>query len=217
MSEVETGQKSPSRNERRKAATRAKLLSAARVVIAEKGLVKATIKDITDAADVGFGSFYNHFQTKEDIAEAVLKEVAHELADAADAFNQTIEDPMERLGAAMAGFCRMVVADPVLSQLILNVVGFNSETSRDLSARMLPDLEMGMKQGVFKLPNLEVTRTAIFGLLLHFLQGRLAGHLDESDNEHAVLMGLRILGVTDDKALPVARKYTMLFGDGTQV
>ena len=56
-----------SRGERRKAATRQKLIDAARVMLAAGTAADASIQDITDAADVGFGSFYNHFGCKNEL------------------------------------------------------------------------------------------------------------------------------------------------------
>ncbi|MBN8933022.1 MAG: helix-turn-helix transcriptional regulator, partial [Rhizobium pusense] len=55
------------RNDRRRARTRRALLDAARRVIGRQGVENVTIQEITDEADVGFGSFYNHFATKEDL------------------------------------------------------------------------------------------------------------------------------------------------------
>lgn len=49
---------------RRKARTRAALVRAVQRFIAE-GHVNGPILEITQAADVGMGSFYNHFETKE--------------------------------------------------------------------------------------------------------------------------------------------------------
>jgi AcrR family transcriptional regulator len=57
---------------RKREATRARLLAAAFEVMAESGVDAAKIKDITDRADVGFGTFYNYFETKDHLASAVL-------------------------------------------------------------------------------------------------------------------------------------------------
>ena len=57
---------------KRRRATRARLLEAAYQVIAEAGVADAKIKDITDRADVGFGTFYNYFSDKDAIASQVL-------------------------------------------------------------------------------------------------------------------------------------------------
>jgi AcrR family transcriptional regulator len=68
-----------SRGARRRAGTRRRLLEAARVVFARAGLDAATIAQITDEADTGFGTFYLHFATKEDAYRAVLVEGFAEL------------------------------------------------------------------------------------------------------------------------------------------
>lgn len=57
---------------RKRAITRASLLAAAFEVMADCGVDGAKIKDITDRADVGFGTFYNYFESKDDLASAVL-------------------------------------------------------------------------------------------------------------------------------------------------
>ena len=62
------------RHARRRELTRAKLVAAARTLFARQGVDNTRINEITDEADVGFGSFYNHFASKEAIVEAVLEE-----------------------------------------------------------------------------------------------------------------------------------------------
>src|SRR5262245_41717180 len=59
----------PTRTQRIKENTRNKLIEAAVRVMAVKGVEGTAIGDITEAADVGVGSFYNHFTSKQDIAE----------------------------------------------------------------------------------------------------------------------------------------------------
>jgi AcrR family transcriptional regulator len=65
---------------KRRRATRARLLEAAYHVIMESGVDDAKIKDITDRADVGFGTFFNYFETKDDLANQVLDCVINDLA-----------------------------------------------------------------------------------------------------------------------------------------
>lgn len=68
------------RGARRKSETRRRLLAAARVIFAREGLENATIAQITREADVGFGTFYLHFTTKEDAYRAVVTEGFGDLA-----------------------------------------------------------------------------------------------------------------------------------------
>jgi len=68
------------RQQRRLSATRTKLLNAARTVFAERGLDLTRIDDITDRADVGKGTFYYHFNGKDELVNELIKTVLGELS-----------------------------------------------------------------------------------------------------------------------------------------
>src|SRR5438093_13461451 len=87
--------KAADRGARRRLETRARLVRAARELMARKGIGSTSIQEITDTADVGFGSFYNHFDSKEAIAAAVMEEAIESFGAAADRLADTIEDPAE--------------------------------------------------------------------------------------------------------------------------
>jgi AcrR family transcriptional regulator len=55
------------RRERHRAETRDRLYRAALALFAERGFLETTVEDITEAADVGKGTFFNYFPTKEHI------------------------------------------------------------------------------------------------------------------------------------------------------
>lgn len=59
--------------------TRQKLLNAARAVFAERGLDLARIDEITDRADVGKGTFYHHFKSKDALILELIKGMLGEL------------------------------------------------------------------------------------------------------------------------------------------
>jgi AcrR family transcriptional regulator len=64
---------------RRRQRTRVSLLRAAYEIMSEQGVDGAKIKDITDRADVGFGTFYNYFESKDEIAAHVLDCVINDI------------------------------------------------------------------------------------------------------------------------------------------
>lgn len=55
------------RRERHRAETRQRLYGAALELFAERGFLETTVEDITESADVGKGTFFNYFPTKEHI------------------------------------------------------------------------------------------------------------------------------------------------------
>lgn len=62
------------RLERRKQRTRSALIKAAQQLIVE-GRLNVPVLEITQLADVGMGSFYNHFDSKEELFEAAVADV----------------------------------------------------------------------------------------------------------------------------------------------
>src|SRR5690349_1379433 len=57
----------PNRRERRSAEIRERLFRAALKLFAEKGFAETTVEDMTNAADLGKGTFFNYFPSKEHI------------------------------------------------------------------------------------------------------------------------------------------------------
>jgi len=55
------------RRERHRTEIRERLFRAALRLFAERGYLETTVEDITEAADVGKGTFFNYFQTKEHV------------------------------------------------------------------------------------------------------------------------------------------------------
>ena len=55
------------RRERRRAEIRDRIYRAALELFAERGFLETTVEDITEAADVGKGTFFNYFPTKEHV------------------------------------------------------------------------------------------------------------------------------------------------------
>ncbi len=87
----------PSRTERRKAHTRAQLLNAAAEVMAARGFHDAKVHEIAARADVGTGTFYNYFRTKDEIFEALIADTIAGLAEALEAARDEHMPTRERM------------------------------------------------------------------------------------------------------------------------
>ncbi|MBZ5503460.1 MAG: TetR/AcrR family transcriptional regulator [Acidobacteriia bacterium] len=103
------------RRERRSAEIRERLFHAALQLFAERGYLETTVEDITDAADLGKGTFFNYFPTKE-----------HVLATFGGERIAAIERALER---AQKG-----PVLPVLRDLMAGVVGTSTESPAMLRA-----------------------------------------------------------------------------------
>lgn len=89
------------RFERRRAETRQALIRAARQILAETGDTSASIQAIAERADVGFGSFYNHFESKTKLFDAAVTDALDEFGQVIDERVQGIDDPAELVSAGL--------------------------------------------------------------------------------------------------------------------
>jgi AcrR family transcriptional regulator len=69
------------RNQRRRQRTRETILAAAELVFRRKGIDGTTVNDITEQADVAYGSFYNHFKSIDEIVAALVAASLQRVAD----------------------------------------------------------------------------------------------------------------------------------------
>ncbi len=104
-----------SRRERHRAEIRERLFRAALKLFAERGFMETTVEDITEAADVGKGTFFNYFRTKE-----------HVLATFGAERLAAIERAVER--------AKKGPVTPVLRELPADLVGHTTENAALLRA-----------------------------------------------------------------------------------
>jgi AcrR family transcriptional regulator len=164
------------RRERRRMETRERIFRAALELFAERGFMETTVEDITEAADVGKGTFFNYFPTKEYVlatygAERVAT-VERALQEARKG-DRPVMEVMRQLAASVAGqaaespalvraiyaahaactavrdelHIRMATARRLLSQ-ILRLAQQRGEVRKDVSPMVLARLVQTVFHGV---------------------------------------------------------------------
>jgi AcrR family transcriptional regulator len=88
---LDSASPSPDRRQRRSAEIRERLFRASLALFAKKGFAETTVEDITNAADVGKGTFFNHFPSKDHILIAFSDMQIAKLQDAVNEARQTRE------------------------------------------------------------------------------------------------------------------------------
>ena len=196
----------PDRHARRREQTRRRLLDAARALFARQGVDNTRINEITEEADVGFGSFYNHFDSKESIIEAVLSETVAAQGAAIESVTAGLADPAEVVAAAHRYFVNLARSDPDWGWLLIRL-----DTSQRISLQALSqfarrDLERGIRAGRFRVANKRVALYGTGGALLLVMRDVLDGGAPkDADRFHAEGV-LRMLGLLSDDAAEVARR-----------
>src|SRR5580704_10134723 len=139
----------PTRGARQRARTKQKLTEAARGLIAEKGVAGLRISEITERADVALGSFYNHFQSKEELVEEVVADTIGALAEAMIEPMNRLSDPAEAVSYATRMFVRLTRENQELAWLLINLDGADAEFERAVLPVALGALDRGIAAGRF--------------------------------------------------------------------
>lgn len=152
----------PTRFERRRLQTRAALLRAAQSLIAE-GSPNAPIQDVTERADVGIGTFYNHFDSREELMAAAVDDAVVAVADALDALGDSSEDPLGFFTTSFRLAGRFHRVRPQLSRVLLAHARELTDAPRGLGPRARRDLAAAHERGQLQAPDLDVAMTTVVG------------------------------------------------------
>jgi AcrR family transcriptional regulator len=166
------------RRERKAAQTRLKLFRCAMQLFAERGFQNVTVEHITEAADVGKGTFFNYFESKDQVlgvmAEIQLGKVRSAMEEA-EAGKRSIQSVLQRLFARVGEepgrspeLARTVISSFLATELIRRGMDQNMCKGRQMAARII---ELGQERGEIdvKLKPEQVAfqlQQAFFGTLL---------------------------------------------------
>ena len=207
------------RGARRRLRIRARLIDAARRIIAERGGIDAVpIAEITVAADVGVGSFYNHFPSRQALFEAVLSETLEAHGRMLDALAEEIADVADFCAAGMRLTMRRVEADPVWGGFMVQTGTYLPELSLILGRRLVRTLLRGIHSGRFSVANEATTLAVVTGAVFGAMHARRTQGLqrsfpglfpdpmpDDADSLVAEQL-LRVLGLPREEAAEIARR-----------
>jgi AcrR family transcriptional regulator len=200
------GAPAASRLDRRKARTRQALIDAAVRLIAEGLGERASIQQITETADVGFGSFYNHFESKDQLFQTASGEVLERWGQMIDRACAGISDPAEVFAVSLRISGRLGWTHPDIADFLTGAGLDLLDAPRGLAPRALRDIKAGQAAGRFTIPSAEIALAAVAGGLLGLL--RLRQRHPDRVKEYAVDQLaeaiLRLLGVPAPEAARLA-------------
>jgi AcrR family transcriptional regulator len=156
------------RTDRRRARTRAALITAAQQLLAE-GRTEVSIQEITSRADVGFGSFYNHFADKSQLWTAAITATLSAHGCLVAALTVDIDDPAAIFCVGMRLTGRLQRLYPQLARVLLNTGMGRILAAEGITIRALADLTAGIEAGRFDVSDpqlaLALASAAQLGLL----------------------------------------------------
>ncbi|MGI6853971.1 TetR/AcrR family transcriptional regulator [Mesorhizobium sp. 1B3] len=100
-------------------ATRVRLFEAAIQIVGEQGYAGASVALITGRAKVAQGTFYNYFESRQDLLDQLLPAISEQLHEMIRAKVMTApDDPLERERARLCGFFEFLEKSPHLFKIL---------------------------------------------------------------------------------------------------
>ena len=195
------------RLERRKQRTRTALIQAAQALIAA-GKLDVPVLEITQAADVGMGSFYNHFESKEELFEAAVADVLDTHGALLDQLTASIDDPAETFACSFRLTGRLFRRRPQESRILLSSGLTLMGSDRGLGPRALRDITDAAAAGRFTVDDPKLALAVAAGALLGL--GKLLQNEPERDDAAAADKVtedvLRLFGLPADEAREICER-----------
>ncbi|HOP08358.1 MAG TPA: TetR/AcrR family transcriptional regulator [candidate division Zixibacteria bacterium] len=129
---------SPSRRNRRKSATKARIVESALELLSRQEYGATTIEQVTEAADVGKGTFFNYFPSKEHL----LNEVGHEQLEVIQALvEKSLAKPRDTKKVFQDLFWKLTTLfadNPILARNLI-LANLGNDSARELMATNVAD------------------------------------------------------------------------------
>jgi AcrR family transcriptional regulator len=153
------------RNARRKERTRAALVRAAQELLSDGRGHDASIKTITELADVGFGSFFNYFDDKTELFDAAITEVAQRYEAWLDEQLTGVTDPLQRLALSIRHTGRLHLSHPDEANLLIGQFAVLYAGKAPLDGRISADIVGAMAAVAPRVPRGSSTVISVAGAI----------------------------------------------------
>jgi AcrR family transcriptional regulator len=179
-------------------------------LIGDKGIHGFAINEITDAADVGFGTFFNHFKSKEAIYAAVAERAFEEFAERLERLTAGISDPAEVVAITIRQGVLRAQNEPVWARFFVRAGLSRYDIDRRLDKRLLRNIKEGIDAGRFLNRDVFISFIAIRGMVLYSIN-TIANEIDLGFSlralpERIASAALRILGIDEREADEISRR-----------
>lgn len=144
--------------------TRAALIAAGRRLFCERPVDAVTVDDIVQRAEVGKGSFYNHFTDREGLVRAVSREIRARVERAVDRANAEVEDPARRVARACCTYLRFALDDPERAGVLVRVHSGHTSLETPLNRGLVNDISRGLSCRRFQVATVEAGVLYVLGV-----------------------------------------------------
>jgi AcrR family transcriptional regulator len=191
---------------RRKRRNRNALIEAGYAIMARKGIDAATMLEIADMADVGAGTVYNYFASKDELAMAVMDEVMERLAQRIEAVTDTFTDSAQVYAFGIRNVMIAAITDQRWRWLLRRSEVIASAMFRVMGPYAIRDITNATKAGRYRVEDPSLAWRQATHAIVGFSLAVCDKDVGADKIDEAVVNLLGMVGVTRDEAWEIARR-----------
>jgi AcrR family transcriptional regulator len=194
--------------------TRATLIKAAFSVYARKGFDAPTIDDFIIEAGVSRGTFYNYFQTREDLMAAVAADLATFISGRIDAATRSVPDPVERVSIAARYFVALGAENETRAWVFARMIPIvGGPLTLAMSEHVRSEMEAAAATGRVRVRSISAGIDLTLGMMAMAIRHNLSRRAQPYPPELVAAMVLQALGASFKEAEEVANRPLPAAGD----
>lgn len=182
------------------------LIRAGQAVMAEKGIDAATMLEIAERADIGAGTVYTYFKSKDELAIAVLERLMTELALRIEKVTDTFTDPAQVYAFGIRTVIDTATGDLRWRQLLYRSEVIAGAMFRQMGPFAIRDLRNATAAGRFKVDDADLTWKMATSAIVGVALAVTTGTLPETVIDECVVRLLCMTGLGRDEAIDLARR-----------
>ncbi len=187
--------------------TRSILIDGAIAAIAEHGIQGASIKEITSIAGLSNGTFYNHFEDREEIFRQAALSIAEETAADIAGSVSDVDDGIARIVLSTNEFITRMLDTPEWGAMIVDAVHFLGDVRQDVGRHLRADINLAQKQKQLPESPDRFQLHQIVALVVFAIKVQLEGGRSKSVITQTCETILRLLGLPPAKARKAVSAY----------
>lgn len=195
---------------KRQLRTRVQLLKAAHRLMSKQGVDATTIQQITDEADIGFGTFYNYFSSKDDLATQVLDCVINNLGRRNDLVTQATQatDPVQIIATSVRLVAREMMSNPMWHWWVKRPDLLVERLRAGLRPFGIRDMRRAIDSGAYRIigGDMDAARSLLLWLLVGGVKDIIDKYRPPQIEPLIIESIMRVMGVPLERAAAVSHR-----------
>jgi AcrR family transcriptional regulator len=194
------------RSERRRRRFRQVLIEAGYEVMARKGIDSATISEIAEFADVGAGTVYNYFASKDELAMCVMDLLMDRLSQRIEAVTNGFTDPAQVYAFGIRNVMKAATTDQRWRWLLRRSEVIAGAMYRVMGPYAIRDIRNAVLAGRYRVEDPELAWRQATHAIVGFSAAVCDKNILPGKMDEAVVNLLGMVGVKRNEAWEIARR-----------